>query len=172
MARAGEEVELKARPVLVHTLAVADTPDADHITLEMACGKGTYVRSIARDIAARLGAEGHVSFLRRTRVGPFTEAGAITLENLEDLVHRDGRQEALLPVETALDDIPVLAVTDEDAFRLSQGRGIVLLPKQVSEVRGSLNGDDPTLLAMHKGRAAAICEMRDGQIRPVRVFNP
>jgi tRNA pseudouridine55 synthase len=171
LARAGETVELAARTVTVHTLAVVDAPDADHITLEMACGKGTYVRGLARDLAASLGAEGHVSYLRRTRVGPFTEANAIGLENLEDLVHRGAGQEALLPVETALDDIPVLAVTDEDAFRLSQGRGVVLLPRQVEDFRSKLLGDDRTVLATHRGQAAAICEMRAGQIRPIRVFN-
>jgi tRNA pseudouridine55 synthase len=171
LARAGEEVELAARTVTIHTLAIVDVPDADHITLEMACGKGTYVRSLARDLAAVLGAEGHVSYLRRTRVGPFTEANAIGLENLEDLVHRGAGQEALLPVETALDVIPVLAVTDEDAFRLSQGRGVVLLPRQVEDFRSTLMGDDRTVLATHRGQAAAICEMRAGQIRPIRVFN-
>ena len=171
LARAGEAVELTARTVTVHTLAIVDAPDPDHITLELACGKGTYVRSLARDLAASLGAEGHVSYLRRTRVGPFTEANAIGLEKLEDLVHRGAGQEALLPVETALDDIPVLAVTDEDAFRLSQGRGVVLLPRQVEDVRSKLLGDDRTVLAMHRGRTAAICEMRAGQIRPIRVFN-
>jgi tRNA pseudouridine55 synthase len=171
LARAGEVVELAARTVTVHTLAIVDVPDPDHITLEMACGKGTYVRSLTRDIAAALGAEGHVSYLRRTRVGPFTEANAIGLENLEDLVHRGAGQEALLPVETALDDIPVLAMTDEDAFRLSQGRGVVLLPRQVEDFRSKLSGDDRTVLATHKGQAAAICEMRAGQIRPIRVFN-
>jgi tRNA pseudouridine55 synthase len=171
LARAGETVELAARTVTVHTLAIVDVPDADHVTLEMACGKGTYVRSLARDLATAVGAEGHVSYLRRTRVGPFTEANAIGLENLEDLVHRGAGQEALLPVETALDDIPVLAMTDEDAFRLSQGRGVVLLPRQVEDFRSKLTGDDRTVLATHKGQAAAICEMRAGQIRPIRVFN-
>ena len=171
LARAGEEVVLKARTVTIHSITVVEAPDADHLTLEMFCGKGTYVRSLARDLAEALGAEGHVSYLRRTRVGPFTEANAITLENLEDLVHRGAGQEALLPVETALDDIPVLAVTDEDAFRLSQGRGVVLLPKQVETMMALLKSADPTVLASHKGRAAAICEMRAGQIRPIRVFN-
>jgi tRNA pseudouridine55 synthase len=171
LARAGEVVELAARNVTIHAITILDAPDADHLTLEMFCGKGTYVRSLARDIAAALGAEGHVSYLRRTRVGPFTETNAITLENLEDLVHRGARQEALLPVETALDDIPVLAVTDEDAFRLSQGRGVVLLPKQVETMKAQLISADATVLASHKGRAAAICEMRAGQIRPIRVFN-
>ena len=151
--------------------AIEAALSADHVTLSMDCGKGTYVRAIARDLATALGAEAHVSELRRTHVGPFGAQGAITLEKLEDLVHRGAGQEALLPVETALDDIPVLAVTDEDAFRLSQGRGMVLLPRQVETVRATLKGDDRTVLASHKGQAAAICEMRAGQLRPIRVFN-
>lgn len=171
LARAGEAVELAARLVTVHALEVVEAEDADHVTLQMRCGKGTYVRAIVRDLAIALGAEAHVSQLRRTHVGPFTEAGAITLEKLEDLVHRTAGRQALLPVETALDDIPVLAVTDEDAFRLSQGRGMVLLPRQVETVKATLKGDDRTVLASHRGQASAICEMRAGQLRPIRVFN-
>ena len=87
-------------------------------------------------------------------------------------MHRGTRQEALLPVETALDDIPALAMTDEDAFRLSQGRGVVLLPRQVETVSASLKGASKTVLAVHRGRAAAICEVRAGELRPIRNFNP
>ena len=172
LARAGEAVELSARTVRIDSLDVIDAPDPDRITLEMRCGKGTYVRALARDLAATLGAEAHVSDLRRTQVGPFTTQNAISLEMLEDLVHRGTRQEALLPVETALDDIPALAMTDEDAFRLSQGRGVVLLPRQVETVSASLKGASKTVLAVHRGRAAAICEVRAGELRPIRNFNP
>ena len=138
LARAGEAVELSARPVLIHGLAVGEAPDADHVEIHMDCGKGAYVRAVVRDLAARLGAEAHVSELRRTRVGPFTEATAIGLDLLEDLGHKARQSEALLPVETALDDIPALAVTDEDAFRLKQGRSIVLVPRQVESLRAGL----------------------------------
>ncbi|MCA6255161.1 MAG: tRNA pseudouridine(55) synthase TruB, partial [Phenylobacterium sp.] len=122
LARAGQAVELAARRVVIHDARVTGAPDADHVEIEIDCGKGVYVRALVRDLAERLGACGHVSALRRTRVGPFTEDRAITLENLEDLGHKAGLLEALLPVETALDDIPELAVTAEDAFRLKQGR--------------------------------------------------
>ena len=118
-------------------LEIAGAPDADHIELEIDCGKGTYVRALVRDLAAALGACGHVSALRRTRVGPFGEDRAIGLEMLEELCHSGARLEALLPVETALDDIPALAVTTEDAFRLTQGRSIVLLPRQVEALKAS-----------------------------------
>jgi tRNA pseudouridine55 synthase len=171
LAREGVELELSARTVSIHALRLIATPDADHTELEMDCGKGTYVRALARDLAGALGACGHVSALRRTRVGPFSEDRAITLELLEDLVHKARGLEVLLPVETALDDIPGLAVTQEDAFRLSQGRGIVLLPRQVETLKALFVGASRTVLASHGSQAVAICEMRAGQLSPVRVFN-
>jgi tRNA pseudouridine55 synthase len=170
LARAGAAVELAARTIRVDGLRIVGQPDDDRVEIEMRCGKGAYVRAIVRDLAAALGAEGHVDQLRRTRVGPFVEGGAIGLEKLEELVHRGAGQEALLPVETALDDIPALAVTDEDAFRLSQGRAVVLLPRQVETMRAQMR-EDRAVLARQGDRAIAICEMRAGQIRPIRVFN-
>jgi len=164
--------------VVIHQARLVEAPDADHATIEIVCGKGTYVRAVVRDLAEMLGACGHVSALRRTRVGRFDEARSITLERLEELCNRSAGLEALLPVETALDDIPALAITDEDAFRLSQGRPIVLLPRQVETLRASLKprtigGQDAsrTVLATHGGRASAICEMRAGRLSPVRVFH-
>lgn len=171
LAREGVEMDLKSRKVVIHEARVTAQPDADHVEIEISCGKGTYVRAIVRDLAEKLGACAHVSALRRTRVGAFDEARAITLELLEDLVHKGRGLEALLPVETALDDIPGLAVTAEDAFRLSQGRGIVLLPRQVETLRTLLDGASRTVLAKHGSQAVAICEMRAGQLSPVRVFN-
>jgi tRNA pseudouridine55 synthase len=171
LARAGEAVELKARPVVIHEARLADAADADHVTLEIACGKGTYVRALVRDIAEALGACGHVSELRRTRVGGFTEENAVTLELLEDLGHKARQSEALLPVETALDDIPALAVTDEDAFRLKQGRSIVLVPRQVETVKAGLRPGSRTVSAMSEGVIVALCEMRAGRLEPSRVFH-
>jgi tRNA pseudouridine55 synthase len=177
LARAGVEFELAARAVVVHSAEVVGAPDADHVEIEIVCGKGTYVRSLARDLAVQLGACGHVSALRRTRVGPFGAETAVTLEQLEDLCHRDAGLEALSPVETALDDIPAMAVTTEDAFRLSQGRPIVLLPRQIETLRTRLSAPDGagfasrTVLATHGGGPVSICEIRAGQLRPVRVFN-
>ena len=170
LARDGEAFELAARTVVVHELSVAEAPDPDHVELEMRCGKGTYVRSIVRDLAAALGAEGHVAALRRTRVGPFTVEESITLDKLTDLVHRHALSEALLPVETALDDIPVLAVTDEDAFRLRQGRPIVLLPRQVELLKPRI-GASRAVSAMTGGILVALCELRAGQLSPTRVFH-
>ncbi|HEY2751409.1 tRNA pseudouridine(55) synthase TruB [Phenylobacterium sp.] len=171
LARAGETVELAARIVSIHSARVAEAPDADHVTLEIECGKGTYVRAIARDLAEMLGACGHVSALRRTRVGGFTEQSAVTLEMLEDLGHKARQSEALLPVETALDDIPELAVTAEDAFRLKQGRPIVLVPRQVEAVKARLKPGSRTVSAMAGGIVVALCEMRAGRLEPSRVFH-
>ena len=171
LARAGETVELKARPVVIHSARLTAAPDADHAEIEIDCGKGTYVRSLVRDLAQALGACGHVDMLRRTRVGRFTEAKAITLEILEDLSHKRALLEALLPVETALDDIPALAVTTEDAFRLKQGRSIVLVPRQVEALKARLKPGARTVSAMMDGMVVALCEMRAGRLEPARVFH-
>ena len=170
LARAGTAMELKPRAVTIHSARVSDVPDVDHIELEIECGKGTYVRAIVRDLAEALGACAHVSQLRRTRVGPFGEDRAITLENLENLSHKAALPEVLLPVETALDDIPALAVTAEDAFRLAQGRPIVLVPRQVETLKARLTGGSRLVSAMDGTRLVALAEMRAGRLNPVRVF--
>ena len=170
LARDGIEVRLEPRKVTIHDARLIASPNADHTVIEIECGKGTYVRALARDLAERLGVLGHVSELRRTRVGPFHEAAAIRLESLEDLCHRGAPLEALLPVETALDDIPELAVTAEDAFRLTQGRSIVLLPRQVETLRARLSASR-TVSARHGARIVALCEMRAGRLNPTRVFH-
>ena len=171
LARAGETVELKAREISIYSARVIDAPDADHVEIAVECGKGTYVRAIVRDIAERLGACAHVSALRRTRVGPFDEDSAITLELLEDLGHKARCLEALLPVETALDDIPELAVATEDAFKLKQGRPIVLVPRQVEALKARLSPGTRTVSAMEGGSIVALCEMRAGKLEPSRVFH-
>lgn len=170
LAREGVEFELKTRKVRIDALSVVAAPDADHVELEMDCGKGTYVRAVVRDLADALGACGHVSQLRRTRVGAFTEATAISLETLENFDYDARLSEALLPVETALDDIPALAVTEEDAFRLAQGRPIVLVPRQVETLKTQLTPGDRTVSAMNGEKIVALCEMRAGRLNPVRVF--
>jgi tRNA pseudouridine55 synthase len=176
LARGGEAVVLAARPVVLHEAAVTDA-GPDHVTIECRCGKGFYVRALARDLAAALGAEGHVGALRRTGVGPFTEDAAITLEKLTAMCDEADASELLLPVETALDDIPALAVTQEEAFRLRQGRGIVLPPHQAEELRDkrrprTVSGEDLSraALAMFDGRAVAIGDVRAGRFDPIRVF--
>ena len=178
LAREGETPELVSRKVTIHSADLVDASDPDRATIEIACGKGTYVRAIVRDLAIAVGACGHVAQLRRVSTGPFGEMSAITLDKLADLVHRGAGLEALLPVETALDDIPALAITDEDAFRLRQGRSIVLVPRQVEMLRPRLiprtiGGQDAsrTVSALQDGRIVALCEMRAGRLNPTRVFH-
>jgi tRNA pseudouridine55 synthase len=171
LAREGAEFELASRRVTIHEAEVTATPDADHVELTIRTGKGVYVRSLARDLAVMLGAEGHVSALRRERVGPFSTQNAVTLDILADLVHRDAALEGLLPVATALDDIPELAVTDQDAFSLRQGRPIVLLPRQVETLKGRLQDGSRTVSVFQGQTLVALGQLRAGRLEPDRIFN-
>jgi len=171
LARDGAEFELESRRVVIHEAAVTDAPDADHVEITIRTGKGVYVRSLARDLAVMLGAEGHVSALRRERVGPFRAENAVTLDFLADLAHKGAALEGLLPVSTALDDIPELAVTDQDALSLRQGRPIVLLPRQVETLKSRLPAGSRTVSAFEGETLVALCSMRAGRLEPDRVFN-
>ena len=162
LMRDGKSVELRSRSVFIERLNITDC-NADSVTLEMTCGKGTYVRSLARDLAARLGTCGHVTYLRRTRVGPFTLDASFSLDVLENLPYEARVSEGLLPVETALDDIPVLAVTEDQAFALKQGRAIVSNSPNVAPTEW--------VLAMSGGRVVALCNAQSETISPKRVFN-
>jgi tRNA pseudouridine55 synthase len=171
LARGGETVELKARTVDIYRLELLEMPDPDHAILAAECGKGTYVRSLARDLGRALGALGHVSALRRNRVGPFGEADMISLERLEALCHRAAGGErnqnladVLLPIETALDDIPALAVSPADAARLQRGQTALLRGRDASIFRGMVQ-------VTCGGQILAIAEVDRGEIVPRRVFN-
>src|ERR1700730_14783963 len=169
IARDGEEFELKARVVNIDRLTLIETPDADHTSFEAECGKGTYVRSLARDLGRALGCCGHVAALRRTAVGPFAEPDMISLEQLEALCHRAAAGEgsladALLPVATALDDIPALAVSRADAARLQRGQAVLMRGRDAPIVRG-------TVYIMASGNLIALAEVDRGEIVPKRVFN-
>ena len=109
--------------------------------------------------------------LRRTRVGAFAEARAISLEALSDLAYSDVAQLQMHPVETALDDIPALALTQEEAFRLTQGRPIVLLPRQVETLKPQVDPETRLVSAFREETLVALCEMRAGRLNPVRVFH-
>jgi tRNA pseudouridine55 synthase len=169
LARDGEAVELKPRPVTIHALELRNTPDPDHSELAAECGKGTYVRALARDLGRALGTHGHVCALRRCRVGPFGEPDMISLERLEALCHRAAAGEAhfadlLLPIETALDDIPALAVSPADAARLGTGQAALLRGRDASIFRGMVQ-------VACSGQLVAIAEVDRGEIVPKRVFN-
>ncbi len=178
LARAGETVELQPRTVVVYEAELVETEGADLATFRVRCGKGFYIRALVRDLATKLGAEGHVWRLRRTSVGPFTEVESVTLDALEDLRHKDAASERLKPVETALADIPALAINGEDAFKLRQGRPIVLLPHVVEALKPkfrdrTIAGQDASraVLALFEGKAVALGDVRAGQFKPTRVFH-
>ena len=169
LARDGEAVELKPRPVEIHQLTLVEQTDSSHSVFEAECGKGTYVRALARDIGRILGCFGHISALRRTLVGPFVENDMIPLEQLEALCHRAAAGEAsladaLLPVETALDDIPALAVTRADAARLHRGQAVLLRGRDAPNCSG-------TVYVTVAGRLLALAEIGNGELIPKRVFN-
>ncbi len=171
LARDGETVELKPREVQVYRLELLETPDPDHAVLGCECGKGTYIRSLVRDLGRALGALGHVCALRRSRVGPFGEAEMIPLERIEALCHRPAAGEhdqeladALLPIETALDDIPALAVNLADAARLRRGQAALLRGRDASTFRGLVQ-------VVCGGAIVAIAELDHGELVPKRVFN-
>jgi len=159
LARAGESVELAPREVTIHSLA-AESFDGDHATLAVACSKGTYVRSLARDLAKALGTVGHVSMLRRTKAGPFVEAQAISLDKLEALGHSRALERALLPLTAGLDDIPVLAVDPAEAAMLRQGR---FLRGRSAEPGLHLATDGPV--------PVALVDVSADEVRVVRGFN-
>lgn len=169
-ARDGEDFEMKSRRVTIVDLVLEDRPDRDHAVVRCRSGKGVYVRSLARDISVALGTVGHVADLRRTAVGPFREKDAISLENLEALGHSARDSGPLLPVETALDDIPALALTEAEARRLTQGQAIPALPvASRSPFKDISQGD--MVSTMFGNRLVALAEIKGGEIRPVRVMN-
>ena len=178
IARSGETVELEPRAVTVYQAQLLETEGEDFATFQVRSGKGFYIRALVRDLAAALGAEGHVWKLRRTAVGPFHENDSVTLDALEDLRHKGAASERLKPVETALDDIPALAVNGEDAFKLRQGRPIVLLPHVVEALKPkfrsrTIAGQDASraAVALFQGKAVALGDVRAGKFSPTRVFH-
>jgi len=169
LARDGETVVLPPRQVQIHRLELIGMPDRDHAELTAECGKGTYVRAIARDLGRKLGCFGHVSALRREAVGAFGPNLMISLAQLEALCHRAAAGEAslaaaLLPVETALDDIPALAVGQADAARLKRGQAVLVRGRDAPIIRGPV-------YVTSADRLIALAEMDRGEIIPKRVFN-
>jgi len=168
LARDGQEFELAPRQALVASLKLIDMPDPDHCVIDAECGKGTYVRALARDLGLALHTLAHVSALRRTRVGAFTEEGAISLAKLEELGHSAAGRDALLsvlrPVETALDDIPALAISGQDAARLKRGQPVLIRGRDAPILKGPV-------YATSRGTLVAVGEVSQGELRPTRVFD-
>jgi tRNA pseudouridine55 synthase len=179
LAREGEDVVLEARPILIHDARLVAMPDPDHSIFEVECGKGSYIRAWVRDMALALGTVGHVTDLRRLRVGPFAIESAISLEKLEALGHIPAALEHLRPIATALDGIPALAVTEPDSVRLRSGNAILIRANQfarLTEKDGEADsGADlqglTVYLSTAKGEPVALAEVAQGELRPFRVFN-
>lgn len=163
LARDGETLDLAPRPLWVERLDLIDRPDPDHALLEMVCGKGGYVRSIARDLGASLGCHGHVLWLRREWSGPFHAEGGITLEEIDQMAHTAELDGYLKPLEIALEDLPHVSATPEGAARIRNGNpGMVIA-----------SGIDwgTEVWASYQGRAIAIGRYQAGELHPSRVFN-
>jgi len=170
LAREGETVALASRKAQVDRFELAGQPDADHAVFEVTSGKGVYMRSLARDLARALGTVGHIAQLRRTAVGPFREAHAISLETLASLGHSAAASEHLMAVATALDDIPALALTADEANRLRCGQPVGLLRRSDLERIGNLESG-AVVCATCSGRPVALARFEAGELRPLRVLN-
>ncbi|MEO1282810.1 MAG: tRNA pseudouridine(55) synthase TruB, partial [Pseudomonadota bacterium] len=189
LARDGETVELKPRLIVIDDLRIVEQPDDDHIVLEAECGKGTYVRAIARDLGRQLGCFGHVTDLRRLRVGPFLEESALTFVDLdaeleagaprEDASKGDGAAEEVVlrqpaatnpldeflqPCEFALTDLTEVPLQSGDAASLARGQAVLMRGRDAPIFTGSF-------FATCRGRLIAIGEAEKGTLRPTRVFN-
>jgi tRNA pseudouridine55 synthase len=169
LARDGEHVELAPRPVEIHRLELIDTPDPDHAVFAAECGKGTYVRSLARDMGRALNCLGHVAALRRTAVGPFAEDVAAPLETLQRAGQAGGENDAvelpaLLPVAAGLAALPALRVSPADAGRLARGQAVLLRGRDAPVMEGWVS------VSAH-GALVALAQVEKGELRPRRIFN-
>ncbi|MCB1500165.1 MAG: tRNA pseudouridine(55) synthase TruB [Bauldia sp.] len=166
LAREGETVELAERPVTIHRLAVVDIPDPDHVVLEAECGKGTYVRSLARDLAHRLGTCGHVSQLRRMSVGPFDASTLIPLDALitaREEGPASGLDRFLMPLSMALAELPEVVIPRNEVNRVMRGQPVLL--------RGAgIPAEADTVHATAGGKTLAIGAIERGEFHPRRVF--
>lgn len=165
LARKGEAVEMPSRMVEIYALELLEELPESRAKFRVSCSKGTYVRTLGQDIALRLGTVGHLKELRRTKCGKFDLKDAIKLETLKNMVHIDTLTEVLLPIETYLRDIAVIAVSEADAAKLKLGQG--LSPRAY----GIENADAYDAVAVCSGKMVAIVRIDNRKIAPVRVFN-
>ena len=175
IARDGEAVALEPRTVFVRQVRLLACPDADHAEFEMHCSKGTYVRAWVRDVGLALGCFGHVSALRRSRIGSFRVEDATPLDLLEGFMHSPAAFEHLRPIATALDGISALAVTGPDAVRLKSGNPILIRPAMFAAITARHSDDDLQGLTVFcstgEGEPVALTTLAAGELRPFRVFN-
>ncbi|MCH2067216.1 MAG: tRNA pseudouridine(55) synthase TruB [Shimia sp.] len=162
LARDGEDIELAARPLWVEELVMTDREDEDHVTLEMTCGKGGYVRSIARDLGEALGCHGHVRELRRIWSGPFDAADGLSIEQIDEMAKQPELDSYLRPLEQGLEDLPEVKATAEGTVRLRNGNPGMVLASDVEY------GEE--CWASFDGEAVAVGVFKAGQLHPSRVF--
>jgi tRNA pseudouridine55 synthase len=165
LAREGVQVAMQPRQVTIYDLKLIDANVTDEARFWVASGKGMYVRSLARDLAASLGTCGHVTALRRLRVGPFTLTEAISLEKLTELAHNGAAHKALLALRMALDDIPVLHLTASEAQRLRAGQSLMIRPQHMDLVSA------PVIWAEHQGTPVALVAQQSGAFHVMRGFH-
>jgi tRNA pseudouridine55 synthase len=169
LARAGELVNLAARTVNIDSLRIECHESTGETTFIVQCGKGTYVRSIGRDLGRVLGCLGHVTLLRRLSVGPFSEKDAISLEKLEELSHREPSENSLSgilrPLSTVLDGIPALAVMDLEAARLKHGQRV-----PIADIGADLP-ETEAVLVTHLGNPLGLFKVENGVLKTIRIFN-
>jgi len=176
LAREGVEFEIQSRQVTVHSLQLIETTDTT-ASFTMTCGKGTYVRSLARDLAVTLGTFGFITSLRRTFVGGFTETHAISFDKLAEIVDKEGAQDALLGLRLALDDIPALPLSDQEASRLRNGQKIIFSAKPDLDRLNShginpLTAKGDIVLAVNdNGKPLGLVKMTGVSAKPERLFN-
>jgi len=173
LARDGEQVVLEPRPVEVFEARLLNS-DRDTAEFEILCGKGTYVRSWVRDIALAVGTLGHVTALRRTRLGGWEEKAAVPLDTLTPFMHSPAAFAYLKPLSTALDGIPALAVSGPDTVRLRSGNPILIRANLFAKMTGIAGGElqgQTVFLKEEDGCPVALAEIAEGELRPFRVFN-
>ena len=176
LARDGKAVDLQPRTVVVHKARLIGQLDLDHAGFEMVCGKGAYVRAWVRDLALALGTLGHVSQLRRTAIGGFSENDAVPLETLRGFMHSPAAFEYLRPISTALDGIPALAVTGPDAVRLRSGSPVLMRANLFARIADAFTETDDlqgltVYCSTQEGEPVALAALQSGELRPFRVFN-
>ena len=165
LARKGKTPDMPPRQVEIYKLELLNRLSADSFYFRVCCSKGTYIRSLGRDIALKLGTYGHLQALRRTKCAVFTLADTILLENLKNMVYEEERLSKLLPVETSLRDIAVIAVSEEDAVKLRQGQSVSPKTYEVKSLIGK------TAAAMCRDCLTAVVKIEPERISPIRVFN-
>lgn len=170
LARADQAIIIPSRPAFVEAISLVDCPDADHATFQVRSGKGVYMRSLAREIAAALGTVGHVSALRRLRVGPFGEDGAVSLAAARTMDADELLERHLLPLDAAMPDVPAIALTEIEARRLQHGQAIATLPV-ASRSHAERLYRDAIVYATVSGRPVALAQIKGSEIRPLRVLN-